>query len=240
MKNFPDKKNSGLLAVKKYRATAGFTLVELMIALFLGSILTMLIFTAFRSQEKSYETQEETIDMQQNMRAALEIMSTELRMAGYDPDGQASVGITTATEKEITFSFISDWDGEDNDSDTDTDEFNETLSITYDHYDAYGDGDKDIGRCENAQSSTKRAIAENIEEMEFYYTLEDGTKTTDVSDLDLEKIVSMQISILARTARPAKKSFAGTFTAASGADWSKPADGYRRLLLSKTVYFRNM
>lgn len=231
------------LFYNKSKEQFGFTLVELMIALCLSSIISMLIFTAFRSQEKTYETQEETIDMQQNVRAALEIMSEELRMAGYNPDPESysSVGITNATANEITFSFISDWDGEDNDNSGEIDEFDESITVTYDHYDAYGDGDNDIGRQQYDSSNNKRTIAENIEEFEFYYTLSDGTQTTTPDESDYDEIVSVEISILARTARALNhNSFARNFTSASGADWSKTADGHRRLFLSKTVFFRNM
>ncbi len=63
----------------------GFTLIELLIAMAITWIVSAAIFTAFQSQQKSYLVQEDTAAMQQNLRAGMDTMVREIRMAGYDP-----------------------------------------------------------------------------------------------------------------------------------------------------------
>ncbi len=64
----------------------GLTLIELLIALVLSSILTAVLYRAFISQQKSYLVQDQVADMQQNLRIAVSQMTREIRMAGYGGD----------------------------------------------------------------------------------------------------------------------------------------------------------
>lgn len=61
----------------------GVTLIELMVALVIVSILIAGIYRTFASQQHTYTVQEQVSDMQQNVRLALHRMTRELRMAGY-------------------------------------------------------------------------------------------------------------------------------------------------------------
>jgi prepilin-type N-terminal cleavage/methylation domain-containing protein len=61
----------------------GLTLVELLIALVLSSLLTAALYRIFISQEKIYTVQDQVADMQQNARIAICQMTREIRMAGY-------------------------------------------------------------------------------------------------------------------------------------------------------------
>ena len=61
----------------------GFTLIELMVAVLIAAILLTAAYQVLVGQSRVYETQEQTIDMQQNVRAALDFMGRELRLTGY-------------------------------------------------------------------------------------------------------------------------------------------------------------
>jgi prepilin-type N-terminal cleavage/methylation domain-containing protein len=61
----------------------GVTLIELLIALVLGSILTAILYRAFISQQRTYTVQDQVAEMQQNVRIAMGQMAREIRMAGY-------------------------------------------------------------------------------------------------------------------------------------------------------------
>jgi prepilin-type N-terminal cleavage/methylation domain-containing protein len=61
----------------------GFTLLELMIALAVGAIMIGAVFTAFIYQNKAFLVEESKTEMYQNVRAALELVVSDLRMAGY-------------------------------------------------------------------------------------------------------------------------------------------------------------
>ena len=59
------------------------TLIELMIALAISAAIVAGIYRTFLTQQHSYEVQEDVMDMQQNVRVALNEMTREIRMAGF-------------------------------------------------------------------------------------------------------------------------------------------------------------
>jgi prepilin-type N-terminal cleavage/methylation domain-containing protein len=61
----------------------GVTLIELLIALVLSSILTAILYRAFISQQRTFAVQDQVAEMQQNGRIAIGQMTREIRMAGY-------------------------------------------------------------------------------------------------------------------------------------------------------------
>jgi type IV pilus assembly protein PilW len=61
----------------------GLTLVELLIALVLSSLLIAALYRVFISQQRTYSVQDQVADMQQNVRIAMDQMTKEIRMAGY-------------------------------------------------------------------------------------------------------------------------------------------------------------
>ena len=65
----------------------GFTLVEVLIAMAIGGILLGAVVSTFVLQSKSYDVQEQMTEMVQTARAAMDMISREVRMAGYDPTG---------------------------------------------------------------------------------------------------------------------------------------------------------
>ncbi|MFH2067231.1 MAG: prepilin-type N-terminal cleavage/methylation domain-containing protein [Pseudomonadota bacterium] len=65
------------------RTTAGFTLVELLMTLGLSGIVSGMIMYLFFSQQESYRTQIRMASLQQNLRTAMNILSADIRMAGY-------------------------------------------------------------------------------------------------------------------------------------------------------------
>ncbi len=88
------------------RNKSGFTMVELLVVLAVSSILLSLMYQVYRSQLKTHTTQQELVDMQQNMRAALYLMEREIRMAGYGPNGGvADPAITAAQIDNIAFAM---------------------------------------------------------------------------------------------------------------------------------------
>lgn len=219
----------------------GFTLVELMVAMAISSIIMASIYLAYTSQQKVYTIQNAVVEMQQNIRSALLVMGDELRMAGYDPNQLGTAGITSASATTLTFTLVADNDTEDNDNDGTTDEPGELKTVTYDLYDAYNDGINDIGRQIGAAPSTKRALAENIENLEFSYILADNSTTTAPSTSDLKKIRSVRISILARSIRQDRDSINNTvYTRGSGLTWGPFGDRIRRRLLVETINCRNL
>ncbi len=65
------------------RKDRGVTLIELLIALVLSSILIFVLYKTFLRQQKTYTVQEQVFDVQQNVRAMMARMVREIRMAGF-------------------------------------------------------------------------------------------------------------------------------------------------------------
>ena len=60
----------------------GVTLIELMIVLVIAAVLVAGIYTLFATQQRSYFVQDRVAGIQQDARAALDIMARDIRMAG--------------------------------------------------------------------------------------------------------------------------------------------------------------
>ncbi len=171
---------------------SGFTLIELMVTLAVSSLVMIGTFQLYENQQASYTAQDETVVLQQTVRAAMNLMVREIRMGAYSPvDHQGE--ITTADDEQLVFT---------NEDPSFTD--GRMQTIQYDLYDAYADGDTDIGRTIGA--GPKRPLAENIDALEIRYLDEDGDPiATPITGNDLDDITTIQISILARSARPDPK-----------------------------------
>jgi type IV pilus assembly protein PilW len=100
--------------------SAGFTLVELMIAVLVFAIAMAGVYGVYSAQMRTHYTQLQVVDMQENLRAALYLMEREIKMAGLDPTGKAGARIRTADPDQlrITMDFTG---GENNGIDDDGD-----------------------------------------------------------------------------------------------------------------------
>ena len=62
----------------------GFTLIELMITVALSSIIFAAGYQLFAGQRRSYSLQNDLAEMQQQVRGCEQMMTREIRMAGYN------------------------------------------------------------------------------------------------------------------------------------------------------------
>jgi len=163
----------------------GFTLVELMIAMAAALILLGAIINAFLSQSKSYDREAQIVEMQENARSGMQIMISELLMAGYDPTGGAGAGIVSASSNTIIFTADLDGDG--------------TVSgsneyITY----ALDTTDNQLTRKSTA-AGTSTPLAENIQGLSFtYYDIYNST-TSVVGDI---RRITIQLTARTRKSDP--------------------------------------
>lgn len=201
-------------------AEDGFTIVELMISLLIGGIIMAGVVSAFLSQHKSYLVQDDTVFMQENLRAAVEIMTRDLRMIGYDPD-ELGAGIIAATANSISFSRGNDSGGLEN--------------ITYSLYDAFGDGDMDLGR--NDVINGQQPVAENIDVLNFVYLDRSGAVTAILADI---RVIQLSLVVRADT-RDTNYVNTTIYTNQQGTViLPPPGDNFRRRLYRSSVVCRNL
>lgn len=60
----------------------GFTLIELVVVMALGSLILFAMYGVLDSQQKIYRAQEEVLDMRQNIRNAMDTIARDIRMSG--------------------------------------------------------------------------------------------------------------------------------------------------------------
>jgi len=92
----------------KYYQQRGMTLIEIMISLLIGTFLIGGIIQIFLTTNQTYRTQENLSRMQENGRFAMEFLTKDIRMAGYNGCGTKNATLAntlnnSATSWEINF-----------------------------------------------------------------------------------------------------------------------------------------
>jgi type IV pilus assembly protein PilW len=162
--------------------TKGLTLVELLIAMALSGVVLGAISSTFLMQSRMHRVQEQVNEMTQSTRAAMDMMTREVRMAGYRTPG----GIPySASQLEIRARLTDD---------ANIDDPNETIVYSYDSTNLKIDRTTvETG----GTSPVTRPFAENITAFSFAYLTQTGAATTTASE-----IRQVRITITARTSRP--------------------------------------
>lgn len=92
----------------------GITLIEILLSLVIASIVIAGVYQIFINQAKNYEIQDQVAEAQNSVRAGMEIMLADLRMAGYDKEGGGSnVSVTTPVSGSSTSIRVS-WERDNN------------------------------------------------------------------------------------------------------------------------------
>lgn len=128
---------------------SGFTLVELLVAMAVTLIVVAALTSVFIVQNKYFTRQSEIVEMQQDVRAGLQIMMSELVMTGYDPSRASNSGLVVADAN--TIQFTQDLNGNGDISDP-----HEDIAYTYDAT------DQQLER-------NNQPLAENIQALSFRY-----------------------------------------------------------------------
>lgn len=100
--------------IHETKSQSGFTLIELLVAIAMVAIVLAAIVGMFERLSRSYTTQNSMADLQQGVRATLDVMADDIRMAGYNPlDTQATdpFGIEIAETFRLRITADRDGDG---------------------------------------------------------------------------------------------------------------------------------
>ena len=198
------------------RQNSGLTIVELMVVLLISSLLLGALYRTFIGQQKAYAVQEQVVDTQQNARGGLDQMITEIRMTGYRKDILASLGNINGFTQLITPVNSANYVGLNDDQVT---IIIAEKAITYKlQPDSRG---PILVRDENTGEGGQ-LMAENVENLQFRYTLSDGTVTDSPTNPGTIRMV--QVTVTARTKMT---------------DPDLGGDGYRRRELTTVLKLRN-
>jgi len=142
----------------------GFSLIELLIVMAVSMILLTGAISVFSNQTKVYSGQQQQLNVIQDSRLAIDVLTTDIRMAGFKKNGATLTGISTATATSIRVLADLNQDG------VITSGGDEDISYSY-------DVDTKI------LSRNNQEFLRNIETFNLSYTLADGSTTQAPSDL---------------------------------------------------------
>lgn len=74
----------------------GYTLVEALIAVLMGSLVLMAIYSAINTVQTSSSKIESKVTAQQDTRGAMELMAMEIQMASYNPQLKQNIWVSSA------------------------------------------------------------------------------------------------------------------------------------------------
>jgi prepilin-type N-terminal cleavage/methylation domain-containing protein len=86
-----------------FKEKKGFSLIELLVAMVIMSVVSLAIYSVFSVSSRTYTTQGVTADVQQSVRAAMEVMLQDIRSAGLDPTSSGNFGIELAENTKLRF-----------------------------------------------------------------------------------------------------------------------------------------
>jgi type IV pilus assembly protein PilW len=188
------------MGIKIKLNTKGVTLIELLIVLVISGIIVAGIYRVFVAQSKAYVVQDQVVEIQQNVRSAMEVLLRDIRMAGYDDDNVNSP-ITIANpivypvaQNSVTVNY----------------EVYNTTTIPpqYEaHTVAYwlnaGTSELFRQRTINGVAGPQEVILENVEGLDFRYgvdTNDDGAidNWVDAAAVGSGKVIAMRVLLTAR------------------------------------------
>jgi len=151
----------------------GFSLIEIMVAIAIMSILSIAMMKTYTGFTRVYTTQEVAAGVQQDLRASLNIMTQDIRMAGFDPTDSDNFGVEVATATNIRITSDTDMDGAVDDSGFER--------ITY-NFDAGTNHLQQI-LCETTGSESTKPVVDNVTNVAFTYFDEDNNITATLADI---------------------------------------------------------
>nr|MBN2276895.1 hypothetical protein [candidate division Zixibacteria bacterium] len=94
-------------ALLKLKCHGGISLMETLIALFLTGLVITTVFKVYVNQHKNWAIQENVTDVQQNLRAAIDELSRQIRMAGHRlPLGLDGIAAYNADPDTIIVTYV--------------------------------------------------------------------------------------------------------------------------------------
>ena len=152
---------------------AGFTLIELMIALAVASIVSAAIYSVYTGLIRSYTTQNVAADIQQNVRAGIDYMAEDIMMAGLNPAKAIGFGFVEASATKVRFTLDRNLNGSVDVTDS------EQITFTYDA------GTRRLNHIlyEGTGSQDQEIFFDNVQNLTFTYLDDTGAVTATLADI---------------------------------------------------------
>lgn len=173
-----------------FKDKRGFSLIELFITLVIMSVISLAIYGVFSVSSRTYTTQGVTADVQQSVRAAMEVMLQDIRMAGLDPTASGNFGIEWAEATNLRFTSDS--------IDAGLGDFNGVLDDTNSERVTYVLQGTQLDQilCETTASENSQPLISDVQNLTFTYFDADGNDLgSPVPALQLADIRTINVTI---------------------------------------------
>ncbi|MCD6332034.1 MAG: prepilin-type N-terminal cleavage/methylation domain-containing protein, partial [Bacteroidales bacterium] len=171
------------VCIKMKNNKCGFTLIELMIAMAIFSMVMTAVYGVYISSSRTCTLQNASAAAQQSVRLGIELMAQDIRMAGFDPAGAGNAGIQVAQANKIEV-----WADRNYDRDT-----NYTGSIDNADFEmiTYELSGTDLQRIlyEGEANKSIQPLIENVTRLEFEYLDSDSNVTANLAEIRTVKIL---------------------------------------------------
>ena len=242
------KKNTIFPSLNNNKA---FTLVEIMMAVVVFSIIGAIIAGSYISGTRIRTEQEGVVEINQNIRLAFYMLSRDLRMAGFeiDPFWDSSIlrslNRINGNAQAVGLAYVAD----DSEKDVNLDgvlDNDVTANLSY--YVLGGDLIRNFGTSDpltTPSPATETPVAANISDITFSYLNDDGTgkrvwgnaPSTPGNTFAVGITIVAESPNIDRKMAAAVQQFTDPYT---GAIYTAPADQRKRRMASTVVYLYNM
>jgi len=181
---------ANLSNLEPHKASAGFTLVELMIGIFIAALVSTAILSVYEAAGRIMQDQRYVADMQQNLRGSIYVMEQDIKAVGFDPDAAGLFGVLNIQRWTITDEKTNpEVDGNGSPSLTLASDWNQNgvldsgltppERVTYRLFDEGDDDILDLVRDRDDPSDPtvggRELVAEGIEAIAFAYAIDNGS-----------------------------------------------------------------
>jgi type IV pilus assembly protein PilW len=227
----------------------GFSLVELMVAMVIGLIILLVVGTLFANSRQTYLMQDANSRLQENARYATELLSRQIRMAGYTAINFSPLAGADLFAKPASYSFagtpIAGIDGgAASDSitlsfDNDRDCLGNAVSTATNRFQINASN-----QLECISGGATGVLLDDIEAMQVLYRQTGSTVFQNAGSVNMSNVVSVRICLLLRAMADVNKKAVDSdlinqsYVDCSGSTQTM-SDGYIRRAVTTTVAIRN-
>jgi type II secretion system protein J len=168
----------------------GFSLIELLVAMAIMSVVSVAIYGVFSVSSRTYTTHGVAADVQQSVRAAMEVMLQDIRAAGLDPTASNNFGIEVAEAAKLRLTSDS--------IDAGIGDFNGVLDDTNSERITYVIQGTELNQIlyETTVNENSQPLISDVQNLTFTYFDADGNNLgSPVPPLQLADIRTIEVSI---------------------------------------------
>ncbi len=181
----------------------GFSMLELMITMVIFAVVMTGVVQMFTSTSKYHTTQEMMMNVSQDIRAAKQLITYELRTAGCNPVGTTRMGFLTDADDSQNTDANSIHFTLDLNNDGDADDPNEEVAYYRTNDNCTGGagailaaGDNTVGCLRRNTGGGGQPVAANVTDLQFNYFDADGNPTPALTtNTLLDTVRTVQVSI---------------------------------------------